>query len=990
MRTKLRFCLFALFALIGGLSVHAQTGTTVVKSLAEALKQTGKCDLVIDEGSTYQLQIIHFDSKYNEAILWDGTTGTLVELGEYLPGSGLKKLIKSGTLHMGTSPFGGKKLIADSPCVLEESTDFIVQKESTNPADIKYYDFVKIKGTLNENGTVLTAEEGSIDIAGGFGFEPDLAQYGGKNGYFTGINIPFKGFLLYPEMFFTDENSSSDRIDTFEKLKAINTMGTVPFILPRGTRVLYARKGDEISSPYLYLWDGKDGTYVTGPDVKASIFKNGDVTVEPGQLVSGTLTCMYFGEDNYFYYMKSFYTDSEDNLSFGDKGDLVPLEVTGQELTDKVGTKQYLSSYVQIHGVFDAKKNFVTDDGFSLTVDDIFGVGFNIDPYVNHKGAIKGVSTVLAGQYRIYPLSADAFTDEGEIEAQEIVYDARQENVINKDIPLANVTINNVVYKGNRYSTICLPFSLDKAGVVKVFGTGTQIFHTASYKSMTDADTVFFSKSGNAEIHAGGVYVIKPAKDVSTITVERVSIQGSAPYESNFWKDYSSVNERNIRLVGSYSPVSLGNIADSYLFNEDGKLVEATGTANAFTGHVVSDEALNKFTAFIEKEKVTDDESSDRIDTFGKLKAINTMGTVPFILPRGTRVLYARKGDEISSPYLYLWDGKDGTYVTGPDVKASIFKNGDVTVEPGQLVSGTLTCMYFGEDNYFYYMKSFYTDSEDNLSFGDKGDLVPLEVTGQELTDKVGTKQYLSSYVQIHGVFDAKKNFVTDDGFSLTVDDIFGVGFNIDPYVNHKGAIKGVSTVLAGQYRIYPLSADAFTDEGEIEAQEIVYDARQENVINKDIPLANVTINNVVYKGNRYSTICLPFSLDKAGVVKVFGTGTQIFHTASYKSMTDADTVFFSKSGNAEIHAGGVYVIKPAKDVSTITVERVSIQGSAPYESNFWKDYSSVNERNIRLVGSYSPVSLGNIADSYLFNDESCEQHRERNQAQNCTLDDSI
>ena len=143
--------------------------------------------------------------------------------------------------------------------------------------------------------------------------------------------------------------------------------------------------------------------------------------------------------------------------------------------------------------------------------------------------------------------------------------------------------------------------------------------------------------------------MIKPAKDVSTITVERVSIQGSAPYESNFWKDYSSVNERNIRLVGSYSPVSLGNIAYSYLFNEDGKLIDAAqATANAFTCHVVSDKELKKFTAFIEKEMVTDGIETVTFDLEqeGRIYNINGIyvGDTFKDLPKG---IYIRNGKKV-------------------------------------------------------------------------------------------------------------------------------------------------------------------------------------------------------------------------------------------------------------------------------------------------------------------------------------------------------
>lgn len=973
MRTKLRFCLFALLALIGGLSVYAQTDVPVVKSLGEALQQEGNCDLVIDEGGTYQLQIIYYDSKWNEAILWDGTVGTKMEFGEYLTDGGVKKLIKSGTLHLGSNPMtGGKQLIAASPCMLELSADFVAPKEISNPADMKSYDFVKIKGTLSEDGTILAAENGSIELGGGYGFTPDMSQYGGKHGYFTGIKDPFYGLKLYPEMFFTDGNPSSDRIDTFAKLKAITSDGMVHFYIPQGTMIIHSKK-QSWGSTDIYLWDGKDGLNINGSDVDKDFFKNGETTAEPGQLISGDFNAKLFSEGYYFYYDAKSYAGTSANITFGNKQTLAPLELKASELNAEIGSKKYDYAYVKIYGTFYPRSRFAGDDGVIMNIADETDKNLDFEKYAGQKGWITAIAKKdnWSNTFRLLVTQEDYFVSDGMADVTKIVWDATTDNVVDKDIPLADVTIKNMNLKANTYRAMALPFSLNEEKVKTVFGEGAKVYEFSNYDCSETNDSIFLKET--KQISNGSKVIVKVMTDANDLVATGIEINKFSPFESTLYKkNWNNPTDKEIRYNAGYSPKAVADIQNGYRIKEDGTLEVLTDKINAFEVYMTI--ANPNAPVLIDNGKLlgTTEEPVDpnAIDTFEELKAINTSGMVPFIIPKGTRVLYAQMGNDIDSPYLYLWDGKDGVFITGADVKASIFKNGDVTIEPGQLVTGTLTCMFFGENNYFYYNKSYYPDSEDNLTFGAKGDLVPLELTGQEMADKIKTKQYLSSYVQLHGTFDGNKKFVTDDGISMTIDDIFRTGFKVDPYVNHKGTIKGISSVLTEEYRIYPLSAEAFTDEGMADAEEIVYDATKENVIDKDIPLANVTINNVAYKGNRYSTICLPFSLNKAGVVKIFGTGTQIFYTDTYRSMADADTVFFSKSSSAEIRAGGVYVIKPAKDVSTITAEKVSIQGSAPHESTFWKDETSVNEKNIRLVGFYSPVALDNIANSYLFNED--------------------
>lgn len=89
---------------------------------------------------------------------------------------------------------------------------------------------------------------------------------------------------------------------------------------------------------------------------------------------------------------------------------------------------------------------------------------------------------------------------EGQETAEELVYDVNAKNDI-VSVPLANVTIRNLNLKKDELNTICLPFSVSKEEMDRVFGEGTELYEADSYRSMQDADTIFFKPSTGKNYH---------------------------------------------------------------------------------------------------------------------------------------------------------------------------------------------------------------------------------------------------------------------------------------------------------------------------------------------------------------------------------------------------------------------------------------------------------------------------------------------------------
>lgn len=977
MSKKLHFALLVLMMLIVGRSAHAQSNNPDVNTLGEAIALGQSCDLVLNENSNYTLQAIYVDPTYGDMWLWDGTNGIfLSEAKTYFPDIATGKVIKSGVIHLNYISFlKAWGIWKTGSHTYEDREGFIDAKEVTDPANITPFEFVKIKGTLNADGTQLTCENGTLELSDGYGFTPNLSANGGKTGYVTGTKNLQGKFIVYPEAYFTGENTDDpNRIDTFEKLKAITGNGSVTFYVPNGTTMLALKQSQWDKT--MYLWDGKDGVRITGDDVYNKILDGGNITIEPGQSVTGDLSIMFFAENYYFYYNTAYYGTDVCNLTFGEKQTQTPLQLTIADLLADANTKKYNDAYVRVYGTIIPDRRLVSDDGKILKLDDYFELGINFNELVGYKGYVTAIAKKDAFDmsFTLLPITTNFFENQGMAEAEEVVYDALGEVSITKEIPIANVTINNMNLKAGKYSTICLPFDLSQEKVATIFGEGTKLYAPQNYNCSAEADTIFLNSSDM--IRAGGKYVIKPMKDLTELKFERINVKSSAfPYSNKVWpKNWSAAITKDINYHGRFSAYDADTIPTTYTITEEGNIAAGSGVQRGFCTYFTIKEGSTKSVLLYDgKEPEVEVVDPNAINTFAKLKAIMTDDMVTFHIPKNTRVSMVVKGDDVMSSYLYLWDGKDGLCITGGDVKESILKNGELNVEVGQLVSGTITAKYFGEKGgYMYYKKAYYPESQDNITFGEKGEVVPLEITGEELQSKVNDKTYNDAYIRIHGVFDPNKNFVCDNGTTIQVDDIFNVKFKIDDAVGHKGYFTVLTNRAAWAevptFKFYPVSDTCFADEGIAQAETVVYDANAANTIDKDIPFANVTIKNLNLQKGILTPICLPFDLKKEDVEKVFGKGTVIYAPNLYSSSEKADTVFFYKGES--ITSGSPYVINSANTVNELVVENASVKKQEPYKVGLWKAETGDVEKVIEIMGTYSPVDLSKVNNSYLFDTE--------------------
>lgn len=985
MKQRLHYMWLALLLLCIGTTANAQRAQ--VSTLSEAWTKAANCELVLSEGSNYKLQVLYVDEEHKDVYLWDGTYGMMLqESKDKMPGVETGKIILSGSISLNYVSWMDFFTVPENATItFGAKEEPIAPVEVTDPNLKKRYEFIKVKGQISDDGARLRYEGGTLYLKNDIGVNADLLACAGKKGHATGINTHY-GLRVYPKAFFTEEQvNDPTRLDTFEELKALTTTGMQTFYIPNGTRVAFAKS--TAKGGYLYLWNGTHGTHIEGTSVYSGILnREGQDSIEAGQLVTGNITAKYYAANsykanNYFEYNTTLNPDSKHELAFGEKGEVVPRTVTSEQLHADAASKEYDDSYIRVHGILLAGNRLLTDDGKTIQLDDFFKLEPNFEQYVEHKGWAKGIAVrdVWDGTFTLRLIAADFFESEGLAEPVAVEYDAEQTNVIDKEVPIATATIKNMNLKAGKYSGICLPFDVAEERITEIFGEGTEIYTAKEYEATETADSIYLSTVKS--IKAARVFIIKPAKDLQNVDFGRVNVVTSLPYTFTLTKhNWNNPKKRVIKATtAGYSAANLETVERAFTITEQGKLEAAKGTHRGFNSYfILQDEDIVNPIILIDGkvldtegggEEPEEPEDPNAIKTFAELKAIKTNDMVTFQVPAGTRVLYAQKGNDVQSPYLFLWNGEDGLGIMGKDVARSIFKDG-VTIEQGQLVKGKITSMYFGEQShYFYYHKDYYTNSEDNLTFGEKGELTPKDVTGTDLMNNITTKAYDNSYIRMHGAFDAKKNFVTDDGKSFSLDDVFNTGIKLDDYVNHKGTLTVIAYKLIDSFKLYPISANAFEDEGENTAVDVVYDATQANTIDKEIPLANVTINNLSYKANTYSTICLPFALGKDEVARIFGAGTMVYFSETYRSTEEADTLFFKKSGDAAISNGHAYVIKPTQDVSTITVEKVTIKSDAPYANSFWKDENSESEKNINFTGSYSPVDLSKVSNAYCFDE---------------------
>ena len=91
------------------------------------------------------------------------------------------------------------------------------------------------------------------------------------------------------------------------------------------------------------------------------------------------------------------------------------------------------------------------------------------------------------------------------------------------DAENANVTLNRTFYK-NRWNAICLPYSINRRQIEKVFGDGTMVV------LMKEIDTsnkkVMFIEHANQDIIAGYPYLIFPTKKDDTQKTDHSEING--------------------------------------------------------------------------------------------------------------------------------------------------------------------------------------------------------------------------------------------------------------------------------------------------------------------------------------------------------------------------------------------------------------------------------------------------------------------------------
>ena len=715
-KKSLQFIAILLLSLLGSRNAVAAD----VSTLAEVVAASGDVSLVVNSSDNYKLQVLYVSSG-DEGYLWDGTAGLCINnISTYLPDVLSGTIVTGGTLNFSKSFYLGTILNSVSNLSLGEVEEPYSPMETTSPDNSMRDYFLKIPGTISENGfKVTTADGNEIYLNASLLPDVDLTANAGKTGYVTGIYSIY-GLRVYPTAYF-NENGGTDpnRIDTYAKLKNITEDGLQTFYIPENSRVSFARENGEWQS-CVYLWDGNDGVYLQGNDVYTKIFASGANTIQQGQSVTGDITAYYFGTTNYLYYCDLYYPGCSDNLTFGEVGEVTPLTVTMKEVFDNKATKKYDYSYLRIRGTLLSGDTFVDENGNSLTVNTYFvSDNFSLADSIGHVGYLTGIYDKTYNSWNdsysmtLRAISENCFEDEGLAPATPVIYDASAVNEIS-DIAFADVTITNLNLKGGKYNPICLPFDLNESEVKALFGEDVKVYSFQGYDATSEADTLFL-RSTKAMYHANN-YIIKPAADINQIFAERVTVKADEPYLSTIWKsNWESEITRNIKSQGYYNPTDVSTITDAYYVGENGKAQtpEAGVVLRGFNAYyTIEGGSTNCILLYDGEEPVVEDTPDDpsRIDTFAKLKAITSDGNVTFYIPAQTQVAFAKIGDGSSiSSYLYLWDGNDGTYISGPDLYNKIFQNGELEVKQGQSVTGELNAMYFGGNNYnyFYYYTAY-------------------------------------------------------------------------------------------------------------------------------------------------------------------------------------------------------------------------------------------------------------------------------------------
>lgn len=151
-----------------------------------------------------------------------------------------------------------------------------------------------------------------------------------------------------------------------------------------------------------------------------------------------------------------------------------------------------------------------------------------------------------------------------------------------------NVTVKRTI-KAGEWSTICLPFAMNKTQAEAAFGSGFVVKQYTSYTATIDENTLIPSAitlnftdyvvSALKKMNAGTPYLIKTTKDIESFDVDNVNITTELT-------DVSGL-ETNYDLPGKFKGVlAKTTIPENGLFISDNKFYYSTGKTNikAFRG----------------------------------------------------------------------------------------------------------------------------------------------------------------------------------------------------------------------------------------------------------------------------------------------------------------------------------------------------------------------------------------------------------------------
>lgn len=161
---------------------------------------------------------------------------------------------------------------------------------------------------------------------------------------------------------------------------------------------------------------------------------------------------------------------------------------------------------------------------------------------------------------------------EGTCNMKGLVVDAPEAVVLNEDDTTApetaacvNVTLNKSLKDGH-WNTLCIPFTMSKP-------EGWQVYELGS----AEGDNLNFIKSADDSLFAGKPYLVKPAADMTYITVRGVAINPSAS---------SDVTAGDYTLKGNYAAINATQGA--YVLNENAFYAAGDGTEQKGFGAYVT------------------------------------------------------------------------------------------------------------------------------------------------------------------------------------------------------------------------------------------------------------------------------------------------------------------------------------------------------------------------------------------------------------------